>query len=400
MSIVTNEPSSTPGEDTPARPDPAGPARIRADGLRVAGKEPETGLSALLDELRDRGIVLACEGDELVVRSTKRALDAALVSALRANKPALRELVRSGGYEAAMAPPPAPPLVELTEAEHARVVAAVPGGADNLQDVYPLAPLQEGILFHHLVTAEGDPYLLGSIHVFESRTAVERYLDALQAVMDRHDILRTAVIWEGLREPVQVVWRTARLKADEVVLDPAGGDAAAQLYARFDPRRHRIDLREAPLMRAHFAHDAAADRWLLLLLRHHLISDHATLEVLQGEIEAHLAGRADALPAPLPFRDFVAQARTGVSEEEHRAFFTEMLGDVEEPTAPFGVLDVRGDGSAMREARLEVDPALSARLRERARALGVSAAAVFHVAWAQVLARASGQQDVVFGTLL
>src|ERR1043165_5914014 len=102
-------------------------------------------------------------------------------------------------------------------------------------------------------------------------------------------------------------------------------------------------------MRAHVARDAAGDRWLLLLLRHHLISDHATLEVLQAEIQAHLSGRADTLPAALPFRDFVAQARNGVSAAEHQAFFTEMLGDVEQPTAPFGVLDVRGDGSAMAE---------------------------------------------------
>ena len=357
-------------------------------------------ISELLDQLRDREIVLACEGDELLVRSMKRALDPALVAALRANKPALRELVRSGGYAAAMAAPPVAPLVELSRAEMDGIAAGVPGGADNVQDVYPLAPLQEGILFHHLMTTEGDPYLLGSLHGFESRDALDRYLGALQAVMDRHDILRTAVVWEGLREPVQVVWREAPLTVEEVELDPADGGAAEQLYARFDPRHHRMDVRQAPLMRAHVAPDAAGDRWLLLLLRHHLISDHATLEVLQAEIEAHLSGRADTLPEPLPFRDFVAQARNGVSPEEHQAFFQEMLGDVEQPTAPFGVLDARGDGSAMAEARLEVDGLLAARLRERARALGVSAASVFHVAWAQVLARASRLDDVVFGTLL
>jgi amino acid adenylation domain-containing protein len=357
-------------------------------------------ISELLDQLRDRGIVLACEGDELLVRSMKRALDPALVQALRAHKPALRELVRSGGYAAAMAAPPAAPLVELTEAERDVIAAGVAGGADNVQDVYPLAPLQEGILFHHLMTSEGDPYLLGSLHGFASRDALDRYLDALQAVMDRHDILRTAVVWDGLPEPVQVVWKTARLAVDEVELDPAGAGAAEQLYTRFDPRHHRMDVRQAPLMRAHVARDAAGDRWLLLLLRHHLISDHATLEVLQSEIDAHLSGRADTLPQPLPFRDFVAQARNGVSPEEHQAFFTEMLRDVEQPTAPFGVLDVRSDGSAMREARLEVDGPLAVRLRERARALGVSAASVFHVAWGQVLARASGEEDAVFGTLL
>ncbi|HET7461829.1 MAG TPA: amino acid adenylation domain-containing protein, partial [Longimicrobium sp.] len=132
----------------------------------------------------------------------------------------------------------------------------------------------------------------------------------------------------------------------------------------------------------------------------HLVSDHTTQDVVRAEIQAHLAGRGAELPPPPPFRDHVAQARLGVSPEEHRAFFTGMLGDVDEPTAPFGLLDVRGDGSGILEERLVVEARLGERLRERARALGVSAAAVCHVAWAQVLARVSGRDDVVFGTVL
>ena len=66
-----------------------------------------------------------------------------------------------------------------------------------------------------------------------------------------------------------------------------------------------------------------------------------------------------------------------------------MLGDVEEPTAPFGLLDAQGDGSGIEEARIELETVLARRLRERARALGVSAASLCHLAWAQVLARVS-----------
>ena len=292
------------------------------------------------------------------------------------------------------------PLVELSQAEIDRIVAGVPGGAANVQDIYPLAPLQEGILFHHLLSQEGDPYLLSSVTEFDTRARLEQYLAALQAVIDRHDILRTAVVWEGLREPVQVVWRHAPLPVEEVELDAEAGDAAEQLWRRFDPRRYRLDVRRAPLLRACIAEDRARGRWLLLMLMHHLTSDHESLEVLQEEIAAHLRGRESELPAPLPFRNYVAQARLGVSREEHERFFRGMLGDVEEPTAPFGLLDVWGEGHGIGEARLPVAGDLGARLRRRARALGVSAASLCHLAWAQVLARLSGRADVVFGTVL
>ncbi|HEV2679647.1 MAG TPA: AMP-binding protein, partial [Rhodanobacter sp.] len=172
------------------------------------------------------------------------------------------------------------------------------------------------------------------------------------------------------------------------------------MWTRFDPRHYRLDLQQAPLFRLFVAYDQRNDRWIALQLLHQLCMDHMAQENLQMEVAAYLQGRQAELPPALPFRNFVAQARLGANASEHEAFFREMLGDVEEPTVPFGLADVRGDGSGIDETRREVDAGLARRLRSRARALGVSVASLGHLASALVLARASGRDDVVFGTVL
>jgi amino acid adenylation domain-containing protein len=96
----------------------------------------------------------------------------------------------------------------------------------------------------------------------------------------------------------------------------------------------------------------------------------------------------------------VAQARFGLPDAEHAAYFRALLGDVDEPTTPFGLGNVQRDGTSIGQARSSTDRALAARIRRAARGLGVSAASLWHVAWAQVVARLSGRTDVVFGTVL
>jgi len=292
------------------------------------------------------------------------------------------------------------PLVELTSRDIERIADTVPGGAANIQDIYPLTPLQEGILFHHQMSTEGDPYLQCALYSFDSRNGLQRYLHALQAVIDRHDILRTAVLWEGLPEPVQVVWRQAPLAVENVSVTAADGDVGQQLRSRFDRWRYRLDLRQAPQTRVFVAHDGAKERWLILQLYHHISADAITADIVRQEIAAHLLDQAAHLPAPVRYRDFVAHARLGVSREEHKTFFQDMLGDVDEPTMPFGVTHVHGESSEIADAWQPVDASVTKRLRANASKLQVSVASLFHLAWAQVLARVSARDDVVFGTVL
>ncbi|CAJ7704301.1 syringomycin synthetase [Burkholderia pseudomallei] len=291
-------------------------------------------------------------------------------------------------------------LVALSQESIDALMTKVEGGAANVQDIYPLAPLQEGILFHHLMSGESDPYVLSGVLAFRSREVMERFVSALQQVIDRHDILRTGFFWEGLEQPVQVVQRRATLPVSVVEFDAREGDIVRQLEARFDSRGYRMDVSRAPLMHVHAACDGEHERWVARVLFHHLSIDHTTLERVIEEARAIGQGRAEDLPQPVPFRNFVAQARLGVSEADHEAYFRAKLGDIDEPTAPFGLLSVQGDGREIAEAARTLKPELSGALRGHARRLGVSAASMMHVAWGLVLSRTTGRQDVVFGTVL
>ncbi|WP_330207244.1 amino acid adenylation domain-containing protein [Pseudomonas sp. AM14(2022)] len=291
-------------------------------------------------------------------------------------------------------------LLQLDQPTLDRIVATVPGGAANVQDIYPLAPLQEGILYHHITAEQGDPYLLQSQLAFDSLERVEAFAAALREVMARHDILRTSVLWEGLSTPVQVVWREAILPLQEVELNPANGPIIDQLHQRFNARRYRLDVSQAPLMRLVYARDPALDRVVGILLFHHLAMDHIALEVMRSEMQASLSGQVVALAPPVPYRNYVAQTRLGVSEQEHEAFFRAQLADIDEPTLPFGLQEVQGDGRGIDEAQQALPADVYQRLRTQARQAGVSVASLIHLAWARVLAATSGQQRVVFGTVL
>ncbi|QXQ20944.1 amino acid adenylation domain-containing protein [Pseudomonas tolaasii] len=372
----------------------------------------------LLATLKNMDVQLALKGEQLAAQGNKQALsDPAILAALREHKPALIELIKAGEYSATKAgavdvpangipagaeriTPAMLTLSDLSQDEIERIVASVEGGVANIQDIYPLAPLQEGILFHHVSAEHGDPYVMQSQFAFDSLERFEAFAQALQGVIERHDILRTGVVWDGLQQPSQVVWRNARLPVLAVDLDPAHGDIAAQLHERFDARHFRLDVTQAPLLRLAWARDPARGRIVAMLLFHHMALDHSALEVVRHELQAFLQGNAAQLGHAVPFRNYVAQARLGVTEQQHEAFFQQMLGDVVEPTLPFGLQDVQGDGRHITELDWPLAESLNARLRAQARQLGVSVASLFHFGWAQVLSVLAGKSQVVFGTVL
>jgi amino acid adenylation domain-containing protein len=355
-------------------------------------------ITQLLDLIAEKNIAISVLDGQLKIRAARGVLDKNLTLLLKTHKD---ELVQALSKPVKITPDLLT-LVDLEQTDIDNIVASVSGGAANVQDIYPLAPLQEGILFHHLLQAEGDTFIISDLLSFPSEQQFNSFVSALNKVIARHDILRTAVLWEGLNEPVQVVWKKAGLDIEKCDFSNASSDLSIeeQLLAYANPQKMKIEVSKAPMFRGFAVFDQINQRWLLQLLHHHLIMDNTTLELMIEEVMLFQQGREAELNAPVPFRNFVAQARLGMTKEEHQAFFKEMLAGISEPTAPFGLLDIQGNGVGVSESTLVIDKSLADKIRQQATQYGVSTASLFHLAWAQILAKTSGREDVVFGTLL
>ena len=294
----------------------------------------------------------------------------------------------------------APDIVQLAGLDQRDIdgiAAGIPGGRANLQDVYPLTPLQEGIVFHHRLATGRDLYVTSALLSVAGGERMTRLLRALQATIDRHDILRTSFAWEGLDEPVQVVWQRAELRV--VALEDAPGDVRERLWRQTEGGA-RIDLRQAPLIRLHRAWDHARGEWCALLRFHHAITDHVTVERVLAELRAP-SDDADAdRHLPSGFRAAAVAARRMMSAESHAGYFRSRLSDIDAPTAPFGVHHLETEDDEVDEARLSVSPDLATALHAQSSRCIVTCAALVHAAWALVLARTTGRPDIVFGTVL
>lgn len=291
------------------------------------------------------------------------------------------------------------PLVSLSVTEIRQIENTINGGAENIQDIYPLTHLQQGMLYHYQISSDYDPYVVFTLLGASSRDALERYAMALQKVADRHDILRTAFLWNGLKEPVQVVCRSAVVPIIEAPAQPQGTDIAEYLMSLSQSPKYKIDPRAAPLIKLFITYNQDREQWVMLRVHHHLLEDHTADELMSDEICQILHGSEHRLPDVFPYRDLVAQQRLDNQQEKYQQFFTQQLAGLDAPSIPFGLASTSGN-SAINEHRLQVDQALAERVYQIAAKQRVSSASLFHLALALVIAKCCGHEDVVFGTVL
>ena len=314
---------------------------------------------------------------------------------------ALRELIahccapEAGGFT-----PSDFPLAHLDQRVLDRLAAQY--RAEGIEDLYPLSPLQQGMSFHTLSAPSSGVFVTQVTFLLGGDVKVDLWKRAWQRVLERHPILRTAVAWQEMQ---QVVCRRVSLPCTEQdwrSVSPDEQDTKLEALLRRD-RATGFDLTRAPLMRLTMVR-TADDRYNLIWTHHHLLLDGWSFPlVLQEVVDLYNSfcqdGDLQLEPRP-PYREYIGwlQRRDRTADER---FWRRVL-------AGFGAatvlsIDTAPGGSPSEVERLEeqilsLSERLTTKLGRFAQRHRLTLNTLVQGAWALLLARYSGEEDVVFGT--
>jgi amino acid adenylation domain-containing protein len=273
----------------------------------------------------------------------------------------------------------------------------------DVVDVYELAPLQQGMLFHALSSGGAGVDIQQVVVRVDEVLDVAVFEQAFGEVMARHPVLRTRFRWADVEQPCQEVLAHAELVATVADWgDVAPGVAEARFadYVRAD-RRRDFDLSCAPMMRLFVARFPGGQSRVLWTFHHALLDGRSFPVVLRewfGLYDAARRGEVMMLPPARPYRDYIMWRRS-LDVGPAETFWRAMLDGFDTPT-PVGI-DTARSGEPGEEpfsaCEQHLCPALTSQIRAAAERAQVTVNTLVQAAWAVLLARYSGQSDIVFG---
>ncbi|WP_399120769.1 amino acid adenylation domain-containing protein [Streptomyces sp. KM273126] len=291
----------------------------------------------------------------------------------------------------------------LTGEERERVERLAPG---RIEDVWPLAPLQEGLFFHSTYDESSlDVYTVHESFDFAERVDAERLRAAARTLLARNPSLRAGFTSEGLRQPVQFIVREVGndgIPLTEVDLSglPRTEQDRRMRELMDEERSRRFDLARPLLFRMLLVRLGGGRGDRLVVGRHLILWDGWSAWLFLDQLFALYESGGDpaGLARPGSYRDYLTWLERQDDTEATRVWRTALSG-FDEPTLLLPAVSDRGLEPVIPEhlnAVLDADAA--ERLRDTARRHGLTLNTVLSAAWGLVLASATGRTDIVFGT--
>ncbi|MGE7991997.1 non-ribosomal peptide synthetase [Pseudomonas sp. NPDC089554] len=293
------------------------------------------------------------------------------------------------------------PLAQLTQEQ----IDALPVPAAQIEDVYPLTPMQEGLLLHTLLEPGTGIYYMQDRYRINSALDPQRFTAAWQAVVARHEALRASFSWNAGEAMLQIIHKPGNTPVDYQdwrELDDTAQEARLQALHKAEREAGFELLREAPF---HLRLVRVADeRYWFMMSNHHILIDAWCRSLLMNDFfelyQALGEGRQAQLPVPPRYRDYIGWLQRQ-DLNEARGWWQANLAGFERATAIPSDRPLRhdhvGDGMVVGDCYTRLEVSDGVRLRELAQAHQLTINTFAQAAWALVLARYSGERDVVFG---
>jgi len=257
------------------------------------------------------------------------------------------------------------------------------------------------MLFHTLAEPGSGVYVEQYTCTLRGALRPDVYREAWERTIARHPVLRTSFLWEGLDQPVQVVRQTVDLPWTNLDWSDNSSDNRSRQLEAFlrDDRVQGFELATAPLMRMTLIRTGGDTHQLVWSFHHILLDGWSTalvLDEVMAEYRAQAQGQSFDPPTRAPYRDYIAW-RQGQDLSSAEAFWHHELAGFDTPT-PLPLAGRTGDTGRVDQQEAQLSETETNALRQFARQHRLTLNTVLQGAWALLLSRMSGEDDVVYGT--
>jgi amino acid adenylation domain-containing protein/thioester reductase-like protein len=277
-------------------------------------------------------------------------------------------------------------------------------GMQNVEDFYPLSPMQQGLLFHTLSAPDTGVYFNQLVCTLSGQLNIPVFERVWQQVIERHPILRTCFCWKGIKEPVQVVLRQVQLPLKYYNWQDLSSTEQQEKLAAFleSDRTLGIDLTQAPLIRLALI-QLSENTYQFVWNTHHLITDGWSTSLLLEEVfkfyTAFCQGKELQLEPPRPYRDYIKWLhKQDLTKAE--TFWRQTLSGFSAPTN----LRIEKSHSSTHSQiknhaaqQIKLSASQTAAMRSLVRQQQITLNTLVQGAWTWLLSYYSGETDVVFG---
>ena len=278
---------------------------------------------------------------------------------------------------------------------------------ENIESIYPLSPMQEGMLFHSIYDKESKVYVVVMHFSLHGALNVSAFKRAWQKVTDRHAVLRTFFIWKNRETPLQIVPRRVELPWQEYDWrDKPASEQSERLrsYAEED-RKKGFHLSKAPLMRLTLIQTSHSD-YHFFFSHHHMLFDGWSAALLLKEVftvyQANCSGKDISLKEPEPYKTYITWLKQQNLSEAER-YWRKTLQGFTQPT-PVTLDEALGSTQSAiadyDEQYLTLSKTTTSKLQLLAQQHQITLSTLIQGVWALLLSKYSGETDVVFGTVV